>query len=396
VTELDRAWPSDSRPRRLGAGALVLCGFALALVAGVVVWATSGGGSWAFRREVPDLSVGPPPRGGPYIGERSCRECHPGEAALFARSGYSRTLRLVGEGLARRLVGKSFEDPEYLGATWAFSSRDGRLALVRAEGTKAERFPIEYAFGSGHHALTFLTMLDRDWDHPSGLEHRISYYTKEAILAVTPGQPAPARLIGTTPTGRVLPTAKVLQCFSCHTTTTSSVGPKMLDVATMIPNVTCERCHGPGRAHVEAARRGDRDLAMPFGAEGWTTDDLLKLCGECHRHPDRPHPGKITADNPIIARFQPVGLMQSRCFKQSEGALNCVSCHDPHARPSTDLTSYEAVCLGCHQAPGRRDCPVSPRSGCIDRHMPRLDAGQGVKFADHWIRVRQGETAGGP
>ena len=35
----------------------------------------------------------------------------------------------------------------------------------------------------------------------------------------------------------------------------------------MIPNVTCERCHGPGRAHVEAARREDRDseFSLPFG-----------------------------------------------------------------------------------------------------------------------------------
>ena len=51
----------------------------------------------------------------------------------------------------------------------------------------------------------------------------------------------------------------------------------------------------------------------------------------------------IRADNPRIARFQPVGLMQSACYTRSEGALSCVNCHDPHSRAATDRASYEAA-----------------------------------------------------
>ena len=45
----------------------------------------------------------------------------------------------------------------------------------------------------------------------------------------------------------------------------SAIAGRPFDAETLIPNVTCERCHGPGRRHVEAARRGEASLDMPFG-----------------------------------------------------------------------------------------------------------------------------------
>ena len=100
-------------------------------------------------------------------------------------------------------------------------------------------------------------------------------------------------------------------------------------------------------------------------------------------------PGVLRADNLEIVRFQPVGLMQSACYTRSKGGLSCTACHDPHARPSKDAAHYESVCLSCHKAPSRTPCPVSPRADCLNCHMPREDAGQGILFTDHWIRVRQ-------
>lgn len=177
----------------------------------------------------------------------------------------------------------------------------------------------------------------------------------------------------------------------------------------MIPSVTCERCHGPGRAHVEAARRGTgaEDLSMPMGLEGWTVQSQLKLCGSCHRHPSWVPPERLNANDPGLARFQPIGLSQSRCFKETEGKLSCVTCHDPHARSSADPAHYERVCLSCHDMPGKirieesgqeshlaqpAVCPVSPATGCIACHMPGVDSGQHVLFTDHWIRVRRPAT----
>jgi hypothetical protein len=115
----------------------------------------------------------------------------------------------------------------------------------------------------------------------------------------------------------------------------------------------------------------------------------MRLCGDCHRHPAQAPPGEIRADNPRIARFQPVGLMQSACYTKSDGALSCVNCHDPHSPASTDRASYAAACLACHKPGGQPICSVSPRRDCIDCHMPALDTGQGILFTDHWIRVRK-------
>ena len=47
---------------------------------------------------------------------------------------------------------------------------------------------IDYAFGSGHHATTFVSMLDRTPDRPTILEHRLTAFAHRADLDITPGQ----------------------------------------------------------------------------------------------------------------------------------------------------------------------------------------------------------------
>ena len=73
---------------------------------------------------------------------------------------------------------------------------------------------------------------------------------------------------------------------------------------------------------------------MPFGLGGWTADAQMGLCGQCHRHPSIFPREMIRPEETGLARFQPVGLMQSKCYTRSDGAFSCVNCHDPHARAS--------------------------------------------------------------
>jgi hypothetical protein len=290
--------------------------------------------------------------------------------------------------LARKLDGRTVDDPERPDVQWKYALHNGQFQATRLvnDGT-AERFLLEYAFGSDHHATTFVT-LDASAKNPA-LEHRLTHYSQGDTFRVTPGQSAEKPFPVTTPHGRELPDWETLKCFRCHATLVPAARTGALNAQEMIPNVACEKCHGPAKSHVEDARAGKHYLTMPFGAEGWTASSQMALCGQCHRHPDQALPGRLRPEIVELARFQPVGLMQSKCYTESDGGFSCVNCHDPHARVSPDRASYESACLKCHEAGSRMPCPVSPGSGCVECHMPRVDTGQFVLFTDHWIRVRK-------
>jgi Cytochrome c554 and c-prime len=404
----------DDQPLPQAARVILLTALVGLMVAlGWIIW-TAGrdrlvdgrGGLSLFLAISKDVPSGGRYRGDPYIGHRVCAECHPGEYALFTRSGHAQTIRSASERrISDQLAGRTVPDPERPDVRWTYAKEKGEFLVQRRDAGKIERFVIDYAVGSGHHATTFVTVLDLD---PAKiLEHRLTYYTREGTLGITPGQTGGPGTPGMTPAGAELSDRDTIDCFGCHATQLSAHAYLKLDPLMMIPNVTCEKCHGPGRAHVEAARRGVGAgyLSMPMGLDGWTVQSQLELCGRCHRHPSRALPQELIADDPFLARFQPVGLSQSRCFKESAGRLSCVSCHDPHDRSSSDRTIYERVCLSCHvmSSQGKAEdaerarshpaattvCPVSPLKGCIACHMPGVDSGQHVLFSDHWIRVRR-------
>jgi predicted CXXCH cytochrome family protein len=297
--------------------------------------------------------------------------------------------RVANSPLAKQLDGLHAPDPEQPGVTWRYVARDGTLSIERNENGEIGRQLIDYAFGSGHHATTFVTLTDRAPERPAILEHRMTVFAHKGVPDITPGQAADGKKEGLEPAGRRYKDGDTLKCFECHTTLLSDRGPSVLDESTMIPNVGCERCHGPGKSHVEAARAGAPDvkLAMPFGPGRSTTDQQLRRCGACHRLPSMGDASLIRVDNPVLVRFQPVGLLQSACYQKSAGALSCVTCHDPHSRTSTSQADYEAVCLSCHQGPSKTPCKVSPATACLGCHMPRRDVSRGMLLTDHWIRI---------
>jgi hypothetical protein len=273
-------------------------------------------------------------------------------------------LRRVAETpLAKQLDGLTFADP-YHRVTWRYAAHDRSLAIERRENSDISRQLIDYAFGSGHHATTFVTVTERTPDDLAIIERRLTVFAHKNLPDITPGQAADGKKEGLEPRGRRYTNANSLKCFDCHTTLLSDRDHAVLDESTMIPNVACERCHGPGKSHVELARAGAGvgKLAMPFGPGRATTDEQLRMCGACHLLPSMGDAELIRPENPVLARFQPVGLMQSACYRKSEGALSCVTCHDPHSRASTNRAEYEAQCLSCHHGPAKTQCRVSPKA----------------------------------
>jgi predicted CXXCH cytochrome family protein len=340
----------------------------------------------------------------PYIGSAVCSECHPGEAALHSRSGHATTLRPPNRlAVARELDGITLADPELPAVRWTYRFRDGALHIARQTKDTVEDCIADYAFGSGRHAITFVNMIDAAI--PAILEHRLTYFARSGRLGLTPGHDIKPPPPGLTLKGGVPPPRSTRACFDCHATQISAEGGPGIDESSMIPNVTCERCHGPGRSHVAAARRmaPESELSLPLGPGRWKAPELLRFCGTCHRHPSGPRPEQIRRGDPLLARFQPIGLSLSRCYRESAGAFSCVSCHDPHGRGSSKRVEYDTICVKCHRArsgppqvaqrpaASATICPVSPRHGCVDCHMPLVEVSRDLILSDHWIRIHRND-----
>ena len=336
-----------------------------------------------------------------YVGAAACRECHPGESALFARAGHHRTVWPAEAGrnpVVAWLEGKTWNDPEVPEVAWAYHVRGGRLFAERTAKGRTETQPLDYGFGSGTHGVTFVALqpgAEPGLD-PPGIEHRLSYFAEGRRMGITPGQERsgseadrPAQGPHEVPMGNPMTPDRIQQCFGCHSTLTSTLASNRLEPATLIPNVSCERCHGPGRSHVEAARRGESELTMRMGRDRVEASVEVGLCGSCHRLPRAIASSKLRPENPEIVRFQGVGISLSSCYADGLSGLRCTSCHDPHDRTSTDHAAYVAVCLSCHRAEStskQKPCPVSPAAKCIDCHMTRRAIGGNGTFTDHWIR----------
>lgn len=298
-----------------------------------------------------------------YVGSQACGACHSVQLSQHSASGHARSLRPA----ADHALAKSF--------------------LPKLE------MPVEWAFGSGNQAVTFVSQVDED----SYLEHYFTYYSAAKVLAATPGH---AGLEPKTPRearGVVYrtfdPDPKIMRCFRCHSTGRLSLGPR-LDIRPAEPGVHCEACHGPGSLHVNAAGSGDLLTArrMIVNPGRLRSSELNQLCGGCHRKP-APAGAVSNWSDPWNTRHQPLYLDQSACFQKSQGRLSCLTCHDPHKPLQKNQSShYNTRCATCHKT---RPHPMlaggdTKLSDCVRCHMPAVAPGNHLKFTNHWIGIYSG------
>ena len=327
------------------------------------------------------------------VGNKVCAECHPGEHALHAGSGHARTLKPAGKtAVAQKLNGTTVRDTESPHILWQYLVAGERLEAEQIKDGKRTCIPLDYAVGSGEHGMSFVgVQYSTSLQEYTGIEHRFSYYTRSDHMDITPGQGERDR--GSKKqefgdTGRTMNKTNLTKCLDCHSTITSAKKAGDFDPFTIIPNVSCERCHGPAKDHVEAARRGDplEKLAMPLGMESATPARQIHECGTCHRRIDLVSPSMIHQDNHELARFQPLGLQASACFNEGKSGLKCTTCHDPHGKVSNNRANYVNACVNCHQNPSQSKCKVEPKGDCIQCHMPKRTVSEVFEFTDHWIR----------
>jgi tetratricopeptide (TPR) repeat protein len=186
--------------------------------------------------------------------------------------------------------------------------------------------------------------------------------------------------------------------------------------------IGCERCHGPGELHEKDPGKIDGIDHSIVNPRHLDTARREAVCQQCHlqgvvRFERR---GRKTFDyrpglpldafwavfvlppgSPELQRAvgQVEQMYSSRCFKASNGAMGCVSCHDPHALPAPAQKAeyYRERCLKCHQA---NDCSEKPEvrqrkaDYCAACHMTTFKSSNIAHTAvtDHRI-LRQSDNA---
>jgi DmsE family decaheme c-type cytochrome len=165
--------------------------------------------------------------------------------------------------------------------------------------------------------------------------------------------------------------------------------------------VTCESCHGPGKAHVEGG--GDVTKIRRLGKMG--TKEVDDTCLGCHAgaHPnfDRSPHAKANVGclscHSVHASETPEHLLKAEqpklCFQchtdtkpafdmpfhhpVNEGAVSCSDCHDPHGTfGNNNLKStadQNAICTKCHaetRGPFVYEHAAVKAEGCVGCHSP--------------------------
>lgn len=352
---------------------------------------------------------------GDFLGDAACQECHQQIAIAYARTGHHLTSQLptkdsiLGSFASGQNVLKT-GDPDLHFRMDAKESGFYETAVFWQppdQKTRTER--IDIVTGSGDKGQTYLY-----WKGNQLFQLPVSYWTDLKAWINSPGYTE-----GVADFDRpILP-----RCLECHATYFLSIpSPKAENYykkTGFVLGISCERCHGPGRAHVDyerskpvAASSGNHLIVNPASL---ARDRQIEVCAQCHggigqaitpafsyipgqqleNYITLPHPD---AEARVDVHGNQVALTQrSRCYRSSQ--MTCTTCHDVHA-PEHAAASYSEKCLQCHQD---RDCGefvklgAKIRENCIDCHMPLQDSnqivsdlnGQQVKarIRNHWIKV---------
>jgi hypothetical protein len=381
---------SAGRARGLKRGAVLLA------LAGMVALQTSA--------QQPQPTATPaahaPPPDSAYAGDAACAPCHEKEAkAYFATPHYLDSVPPSAKAIAGSFTpGKNVlrtANPNLIFAMIA--AEDGfyqsAVNIGDPQHLSGDAEKIDIVVGSGRHGQTYLY-----WKGDQLFELPVSYWTYTHEWINSPGY-----VDGEANFKRPVEP----RCLECHATRFDSTPPpsNRYQHDSVILGIECERCHGPGREHVEREQgphpptAGAANIAIVNPAR-LPNERQLDLCALCHAGPGIPvAPAlsfqvgdplapylKITAppaNAPVDVHGNQVGALEaSKCF--TSGKLTCSTCHNVHETQET-AAAFSVHCLRCHSvhACGRfRQMGESIRGRCVECHMP-VGHSQAITTASH-------------
>jgi predicted CXXCH cytochrome family protein len=369
--------------------------------------------------------------GDEFVDAKMCIGCHAEINATYSHTGMAKAFYRPSP--ANTIEDYNKGNPFYHAPTsayYAMAQRGGRYFQQRwqlgADGKPAYRqeWQIDFVMGSGNRVRTYL--------HRGAngvlVELPLAWYSeKGGYWSMNPGYD----------TDRFIAPRKIAyECMFCHNgyphipaghERANSV-PAYLDP--LPEGIDCQRCHGPGGAHVRAAqtpgeRNEDirRNIVNPARLSG---DRQMEVCMQCHlqttslrlpaairqfnRGPFSYRAGQPLGDFLLFfdrapapankPKFEIVSsvtrLRESQCFLQSKGALTCLTCHNPHQAPRGEEAArhYAAACRQCHSGAFDRLVSAAKHTSapdCVSCHMPKRRTEDVVHavITDHLIQRRK-------
>lgn len=354
-----------------------------------------------------------------YVGDDACRSCHQSQFDSYHQTAHHRTSTVPSRD---SILGKFTADENILKTAnpnlfFEMDEKqvDGKYSFFQTAvagqpphtNSRSERIAV--VVGSGEKGQTYLY-----WNEDQLFQLPVSYWTRLGWVN------SPGYRDGFANFDRPI----IPRCVECHATYFEAVPPPMNKYVTtgFTLGIDCEKCHGPGRQHMERERSKPSLPAATavLNPTHFSRDRQMDLCAWCHAGHGRPlrpsfsySPGEPLAEYidlpppdpnaPLDVHGNQVDLLkQSRCYRSSN--MTCLTCHDVHTAQH-DLAQFSQRCLGCHK-PGsatfaRADHPVT--DNCIGCHMPKQATNlivfdwKGTKvrpeMRNHWIKVYPGLAA---
>lgn len=381
--------------------------------AAVVLWAgLAAACSPSKPTAPPEAASAIPAPDATYVGKQVCASCHPDIAATFHETGMGRSwYPLTKADAIEDFAHRNTVELKPSGLTYRMLERDGtfvmRQSLRDAAGREwaVDERRMQQVTGSGNHSRSYVTFEGGTmfqlpvcwyptlpgWDLCPGYENRNDYFN------------------------RVVSTS----CVFCHNGRMEAVPGRRGAFREPVPDgIDCERCHGPGSAHVAKWKTtgevpsGNADPTI-VNPQRLPQPRRLHVCLQCHlggststervarrgRELETFRPGMDLGEVLVPFRYEEAlgahfgisaqadRFLLSRCFREGAGKFDCLHCHDPHVsvyskeRPAN---AFDSACARCHEA---GSCPKGTEN-CVGCHMRRaapLDHPH-TTFTDHWIR----------
>lgn len=338
--------------------------------------------AWRSTQSDPPLSNDRSQQSGVWADEGRCIECHT-QPETFFRTGHARTLQRAGESESLKRLKQFTERPASLAPNVKLAFEEDKILARYVQGESQSEIELDWCFGSGRHARTWVGTFTDSWGATDLVEFRWTWYHALDGFDITPGQPETVSEGYYGGLGLLYDHPKTRRCFSCHSTH-MTLEDGRLDEETLHAGVTCQACHGPRGRHVETQGAVREHL--------WDTIsqvESINRCAECHRRAEEMDTKEIHPGNKNLARFQPIGITRSACFKSPK--MTCVVCHDPHVPLEEQNLTGIWQCVQCHDAAkDEATCGADQTASCLTCHMPKVRGESALDFTDHWIRVRQG------